>query len=269
MADRLSTGAEGSARPRGAESALPGGGSGAARRYRRAGALFATLSALCSPSHATGETETFREALSLCSDLGNDIATVDDELSNLGWQAADTPQTTLGVLFWSLFARDFAVFGDEALELMANSDDFGTQLGYLIVNADFMAASILGNSALPPNQPAYSKGEYQLAVLGVSLGKGYCIMAGPSTILDTVTQFDSFAEKWPKDMPKSSRDGVTALFGTAGNAKIFAANLDEPTLRKLYSSTTIELPESRRTFDPQIFDTLPPAVISISPTRPQ
>ncbi len=252
-----------------AQSARPWGRSGAARQCRRAGAVFVALSTLCSPVYASGEPETVRDVLSLCSDLGNNVAAVDDELKNLGWQAADTPQTSLNVLFWSLFARDFTVFGDEALELMANSDNLGTQLGYLIVNADFMAASILGNSALPPNQPAYSKGEYQLAVLGVSLGKGYCIMAGTSTILDAVTQFDSFAEKWPEDMPKSNRDGVTALFGTVGNAKIFAANLDEPTLRTLYSSTTIELPESRRTFDPQIFDALPPAVISISPTKPQ
>jgi hypothetical protein len=83
-----------------------------------------------------------------------------------------------------------------------------------------------------------------------------------------VQGLDSFVERWPENFPKSNRDGVEATFGTTGDAKIFAASLDQAKLVTLYTSTEIELPYSRREFDPSIFDEMPSAIIHISPKRP-
>ncbi len=205
----------------------------------------------------------------VCSSLGSDQQSIDTNLTGLGWEPEDTPKTIGDILFWMFFARDFATLDDQALKLRANTEDLGAQLGSLIVNSSFMAASTLGNSALPPDQPAYSKGDYRLAVLGVSLDKGYCVMTGPANISETMSALEDFSEQWPENHPKSDRDGVTALSGATPNARVFLASLDEATLRALYSSTTIQLPYTKRKFDPRVFDDLPKAVIHISPLQPQ
>jgi hypothetical protein len=205
----------------------------------------------------------------VCSSLGSDQQSVDTKLTDLGWKPEGSPKTIGDILFWMFFAGDFATLDDQALKLRANSEDLGAQLGTLIVNSSFMAASTLGNSALPPDQPTFSKGDYRLAVLGVSLDKGYCVMTGPANISETPSALEGFSEQWPENLPKSNRDGVTARSGTTPKASIFLASLDEATLRSLYGSTTIRLPYTEREFDPRVFDDLPKAVIHISPIRPQ
>lgn len=58
-----------------------------------------------------------------------------------------------------------------------------TDLAYTVENAYFMAASILGNSELGPNQPAFIHADIQLALIGVEEGRQYCAFAGPRWIV--------------------------------------------------------------------------------------
>ncbi|MFX0542198.1 hypothetical protein ACEWPM_010760 [Roseovarius sp. S4756] len=251
------------------QSAFPWGWSGAVGRCRRAAYLFIAFTLCSIPAHASEDQQTTRNVVAICSNLGSDQQLVDTKLIDLGWEPEDTPETIGNILFWMFFARDFATLDDEALKVRSNSEDLGAQLGYLIVNSSFMAGSTLGNSALPPNQSVYSKGDYRLAVLGVSLAKGHCLVTGPANISETLPDLEDFSEQWPENLPKSDRDGVLARSGTIPEARIFLASLDEAPLRALYGSTTIQLPYTEREFDPRVFDDLPKAVIHISPIRPQ
>ena len=178
-------------------------------------------------------------------------------------------KTLLNVVFWAVFARDYAIYDSDALLLQSSSDLLGKQLGYLIVNSKFLAASILGNSALKPDQLVFQKEAFTLGVIGLELNKGYCIMSGPASITAGVSSIPDFVENWPDTFPISNRNGVAARFGHTKSAKLFDAALDRMAISQIYSSTPIELPYSKKEFDPAMFDDLPLAVIQITPIRSQ
>ncbi|MEO3413344.1 hypothetical protein AAFO92_01670 [Roseovarius sp. CAU 1744] len=218
---------------------------------------------------ALASESTFDQTLELCSSLSGGQEGVRSDLVAMGWEPVENPKTALDVLFWTIFSTDFATFTEENLALFSNSEVEGEQLGYLVANAHFLSVSILGNSALPPDQPAYMNGGIKLATLGLSLNKGYCVITGPSSIFENATSLDNFVDKWPDNRNKSDRPGVSARFGETDLARIFVARLDREEIRALYSSTPIALPYSNQEFDDRLFDGSPPAVIHITPKRSQ
>ena len=107
--------------------------------------------------------------------------TLDDAKATLGaagWAQTQDPQVVFNPLRSAVFSFQF------------NSED----VGYSILNADFMAASILGNSALGPNQLGFTFGNVQLAVLAVEEGTPYCVATGPADILDASDQVSGLEE---------------------------------------------------------------------------
>ncbi|MEM9498149.1 MAG: hypothetical protein AAGA28_09535 [Pseudomonadota bacterium] len=203
----------------------------------------------------------------LCQQLGMDRDVVDRKMTELGWTLTEDPRAPADLLLWLFFARDFSVYTDESLQLISGSENRGEHLGYLIINSDFMAASTLGNSALPKGQPSYQKGKRKLAVLGLSLGKGQCIFGGPQSLADHAISFEDFEAEWPENFPRSNRPGVKANFGETQTGNIAAFYLDRVAITQLFASETIVLPYTSREFDPTIFDDMPEAVVAISPIQ--
>lgn len=248
-----------------------GGRSGAAGRCRRAIAALAccALVETTLPSKVLASAQVLHDTFDLCKDLGQTRDEVGRRLAELGWLEGDSPAATADLMFWAVFARDFSFLTDEALSRMANSEDRGQQLGYMIANASFTSASILGNSALPPDQPNYAQGPYRLAVLGVSLGRGYCVLSGPDVIVAVFQAVPGFAEQWPENVPQSNRTGVNTVFGEAQETTIMTSDFDQAELRDLYTSADIELPYMGREFDLSIFDAAPEAIVHISQKQPE
>lgn len=81
-------------------------------------------------------------------------------------------------------------------------------LDYTFSNANFMAASVLGNSALGRDQIGMRSGEHTLAVLGIPEGTPYCIITGSDALLETLAQDVGF-----KDQSSTSSDLVTQISG--------------------------------------------------------
>ncbi len=108
------------------------------------------------------------EALEFCLDMPSDQDQAIDQLGVMGWTRAtdDDGQTIYQLLYSLMFVNDH------------RPDD----LDYTYKNSHFMAASTLGNSALLPNQPAFTKGEIRLGVLGIREGTPYCVLSGPKSI---------------------------------------------------------------------------------------
>lgn len=190
-------------------------------------------------------------------------------LTDLGWTVGESQDTTADLLFWVLFASAFTFNETEGVEVAAKSEELERRLGYMIVNSSFMSASILGNSAMPPNQPNYTHGKYRLALIGVGYGKGYCVLSGPVSIVDEVKAIPGFVERWPDAAPRSDWAGVSSVVGEADGIRYFASIFDRDALSSLYSSTDIVFPETTEKFDPGIFDASPEAIIHISSIRPQ
>ena len=107
--------------------------------------------------------------------------TLDDAKAALGaagWVQTQDPQVVFNPLRAAVFSFQF------------RSED----VGYSLLNAEFMAASILGNSALGPNQLGFTFSDVQLAVLAVEERKPYCVATGPAAILDVSVQVSGLEE---------------------------------------------------------------------------
>ena len=251
---------------------LVGGETGAVRHMRCANGLITALLVILhitGPASASEQTSSLSEIMAVCSALQNDPEAVRQELVGLGWKPAVSLEKVANIFFWAVFTRDFVKYDDAALGRASMSDDMGSKLGYLIENADFMSASILGNSALPTGQPTYNKDGFELATIGLSIGKGYCIATGPKAAFDTLTNAAYYIEKWPDQFPKSGRPGISATFGKWNNASVFAAKLDVATIRAMYESIPIKFKYIKKDFDIQILNDLPSAIFHITPKRPQ
>ncbi len=251
---------------------LVGGETGSVRHMRWADGLITALLVILhvtGPASASEQSSSFSEIMAVCSALQNDPEAVRQELVGLGWKPAVSPEKVANIFFWTVFTRDFVRYDDAALGMASMSDDMGSKLGYLIENADFMSASILGNSALPTGQPTYNKDGFELATIGLGIGKGYCIATGPKAAFDTLTNAPYYIEEWPDQFPKSGRPGISATFGKWNNASVFAAKLDVATIRAMYESIPIKFNYIKKDFDIQILDDLPSAIFHITPKRPQ
>lgn len=117
-------------------------------------------------------------ALEACAQLPDGKDTILSSLAQHGWVKSSDSNTLYDLLASTTFAFKHST---ENAELLGNS----------FANAHFMSASILGNSALPPNQPAFVLDDISIGVIGLTLSKNkpWCLLNGPSAL------FNVFAEK--------------------------------------------------------------------------
>lgn len=133
-----------------------------------------TLSVSCilsvaNPVHAVEENPAaVARMVELCATGPTSLEGARAAFADAGWTEAQDGKPTVMALASLVFAFQF----DAA------------EPGYSALNAQFMAASILGNSALGPNQLGFSLGEVMLGVLGIEEGTPYCVVTGPEWILD-------------------------------------------------------------------------------------
>lgn len=130
-------------------------------------ALYFLLSA--QPLQANERRIVIDNAIDLCLKLPSNQKKIDAKLKSNGWIrkiGESGEKLALSILYSALFTINH------------RSED----LHYTYTNSVFMAASILGNSALTSGQPVYNKGELKLGVFGVQEGAGYCLLSGPSFI---------------------------------------------------------------------------------------
>jgi hypothetical protein len=119
----------------------------------------------------------FAVAFALCADPPADIQIAREALWAAGWhsteQASVIALTNAGIV--TLF--------DE------------TDLERTIVNAGFMAGSILGNSPLGPDQIGMETDDHFLALIGIPEGWPYCVIAGPPAVFEQLRRLDNL-ETW-------------------------------------------------------------------------
>lgn len=105
-------------------------------------------------------------AIELCLTLPEDGENVEAHLIEAGWKKNHSEKAVFDTMISTHFAFRY-------------SSENAEELGYSFRNSDFMAASALGNSALPPHQPSYSLDDVRLATIGLSLDTPYCLLTGP------------------------------------------------------------------------------------------
>ncbi|MEJ6393744.1 hypothetical protein V8J82_10780 [Gymnodinialimonas sp. 2305UL16-5] len=207
-------------------------------------ALFwAAASALTGlPVFAQPEDSAVSAALALCADLPEETQTARDTLQANGWQASES--ATLVALFNAIAAFNFDA----------------SDLSYTFQNAGFMAGSVLGNSALGPDQIGMTFETYTTAAIGIAEGEAYCVLTGPNQLLSALEQLDFNRET------QTSSGVVTRLTGAlAGGHRVSAVEFDLAALDLMLAES--ELPADQVS---RIQSYLSPVIVHIvSPEVPQ
>jgi hypothetical protein len=126
-----------------------------------------------------------------------------------------------------------------ALFHMQYSGASAETLDYAQQSAHFMTASILGNSALPENQPGYTAGNLKLGTFGMSLDTPDCFLAGPASLYDSlatsamITPNNNQLERVLSDPAKA----VTT--GTLEDATLWLVRLDLAQVEAAYAAESL------------------------------
>lgn len=206
------------------------------------------------------------EIVELCSKLEDGAETVTDRLERHGWLPTNNREVLVSSLASIVLTRDIAFIDDARLKMIANSDDPSVQFSYLLENSAFMSASILGNSALPANQPVYEKDGYALAALGLSLDAPYCIASGPINFGQMISSSIDFAEETSETPPLSGRSGVTVTIARSADVVIYAAHLEPSTVLEAFGNPEIQFEYAKSADASGFFYSLPVQVIQITPS---
>lgn len=135
-------------------------------RFRIATCLISLASLLLAGNPALSETaKAIDAALEICDSLPQPVKETAEVLVEAGWNSDGDAV--------------MAAFASTAFAFLLKPDD----IAYSLDNGSFMAASILGNSALPPDQPGFSAGGLRLAILVGDTAKGYCVLSGGNGLL--------------------------------------------------------------------------------------
>lgn len=121
-------------------------------------------------------------ALTICTSLPQPSGVVADKLVGTGW-AADSDAV-------------MAAFVSGAFAFYLKPHD----IAYSLDNGWFMAVSVLGNSALPPDQPGYSTDTLRLAVLAGESAQGYCVLSGDDGLLTDLQSAAALTEYASDDL---------------------------------------------------------------------
>lgn len=209
----------------------------------------AVLAAACAFGPVSAQADE-RAALATMADLCatgfTSLQSARTALGAVGWQEDEGMETARNALAASVFAFRF----DPA------------DVGYSVLNADFMAASILGNSALGPNQLGFRLGGVQLGVLGVEEGTPYCVATGPAWILDAATGNVGAIAETSQPGPVRLRQGDLAE-GSYSDALIDLAVVSalDPTAG---AASRVDLPPVTREVFDRFLATIGAATIHIS-----
>lgn len=167
------------------------------------------------PLHAQTamETAALAVAVEVCSDPAPDTQSVATAITAGGWTPDDNGATVRTAMFSALFHMQYSSASAEALD-------------YAQQNADFMTASILGNSALPENQPGYTAENLKLGTFGMTSDTPYCILAGPAWLYDSLATSANMAAT--NDQPERviSDPAKSVMTGTLEDATLWLMRLD-------------------------------------------
>lgn len=181
-----------------------------------------------------------RDALQLCTQLPDQTDQARSSLRDGEWQEVES--AALGALYSAVAAFNFRASDPK----------------FTVENAWFMAASILGNSALGDDQIGMELDAYTVAILGIAEGKPYCVLTGPTDLLAQLTQLDGYAP-----IGADRDDFVTKSSGSLANGYRFqSAAMNLPAVGELFAVT--EFPADNRD---QMFSMLAPIVVQIVSTE--
>ncbi|WP_424832377.1 hypothetical protein [Ruegeria sp.] len=182
----------------------------------------------------------FLAAAKLCSSGFENLDSARDALTKAGWnEFEDGPAP-------AVVSNRVAFSIDE------------TDLPYTVENAYFMAASMLGNSALGPNQPAFVHTDVQLALIGVEEGHQYCAFAGPRW-----TVYSAIKNGFAGGI-RARTNIVSLIIGREDNATIAIALIDLDAFFQALGTTETDS-SKKRLFGATFKELLMPANITISP----
>lgn len=214
-------------------------------RMIHSGALALAIGICAAGSAVSGTPEkedeqAFVSALELCSDGPRSLTTSSATLENAGWSPSDEgPMMVL--------ASNSIAFSVDA-----------TNPEYTVENGFFMAASVLSNSALGPNQLAFTRSDIRFGVMGITEGTPYCVFAGPDWLIQTALRngVDSRIQ--------AKTELVTLLLGENDKAMTSVALVDIDAFAEVLSRAKAEVTERDDTSF-QLRKVLSPANIQVVP----
>ena len=130
-------------------------------------ALATILTSLAQGGHAQdAHAESFKTLVELCAELPAGKEHIEKKIVAYGWAQASDPAVLVDLMASTTFNFRHS---------LTNKEDLAMSLE----NAFFMAASMLGNSALPQGQKAYVSGDLVVGIIGITLDKPglpYCVI---------------------------------------------------------------------------------------------
>ncbi|WP_372570842.1 hypothetical protein [Ruegeria jejuensis] len=180
------------------------------------------------------------EALDLCASGFGSLDSARDALTNAGWTEFENGPASVMVSSILAFSID------------------ETDLAYTVENAYFMAASILGNSALGPNQLAFVHSDILLGLIGVEEGSQYCVVGGPKWTALTALQNGYGGGV------RARTKLVSLLFGRKDQSTTAVALLDLDAFFQELGSTETDS-SKKKLFGAPLKELLMPANITVAP----
>lgn len=157
-------------------------------------------------------------AIDACFNLTGTPQSVETTLTDAGWVKSPDRKVTFETLFSVYFAATL------------NSDD----LDYSYNNSAFMAASILSNSGLGPDQPGFTHGDLRLGVIGLKEDTPYCILSGPKWVAPIV------GGKASRQMLSSKHGGHINTLGYDNGHLVLVSLIDKEKLSATQHNIEIE-----------------------------
>ncbi len=203
--------------------------------------------------------EAFNTLVELCSRLPAERDQVESKLVAGGWAEPSDP-----VVLFDLMASGTFNF--------KHSFSDRETLGKSLENAFFMAASILGNSALPPAQKAYVSGDLVVGVIGLTIdepGLPYCIIGSSHDEIGRLSEIVPLEAAEPPAHGFLREPEGLVHSGSIGASSVKATYVDpKSVLDAIEQLGVTELPYSKRLTPIEAAARLTPFVAVIAPTVP-
>ncbi|MEX0318867.1 MAG: hypothetical protein AB3N21_12985 [Ruegeria sp.] len=177
------------------------------------------------------------------------------DLCSGGMESLQTARATLESVGWAPWEEGPAsILASNAIAFSVDA----TNPAHTVDNALFMAVSILGNSELGANQPAFVLSDIRLALVGVEEGKPYCAFAGPDWLVHSALRNGA------NDGLQAKTELVTLMLGEHGNAMFAMSLVDVDAFVEVLSKAEAE-DTDRKDMGPHLRELLAPANIQVVP----
>ena len=240
------------------------------RRFRfcKAAFVFSAISLAVLVGHPSkaDTKELMQDVLSICQNLKAEKKVIENSVLASGWIKEDTeprqPSQAFLALMGVTMAHDLAYRTERSASRGRETSGKEALYSFILQNGPFIAASVLGNSALKRNQPSYTQESYGFSTMGLALDTPYCLLNGPSSLFDAFLANPDFQVLDDSRIPAVTlRPGAELYFGRIGALTAYVTRINIQQLISQATEAGVPVPD-------ELVEALPPTSIQIMSPNP-